>query len=193
MSTWNSLHTWIKSFFSFRNLQGSYLNFENSTLPRLAIAQKSFFHLWQLEKEECSLFVNTIAPLPPVRRSLRNLQRRWAFIPDSPIEEWNRTIKKISSRNWKLIQNFFFTRLSILVQCKTKGAVRAVYALLRIARLAIRCLIANYCTRWRSNIKELSQDGGRADFSKNLPASLFNDDLSNKPNFGRIHLPGLYL
>ncbi len=30
-------------------------------------------------------------------------------------------------------------------------------------------------------------------FSKNLRASLFNDDLSNEPNFGRIHLSGQYL
>jgi hypothetical protein len=32
-------------------------------------------------------------------------------------------------------------------------------------------------------------------FSKNLRDSLFNDDLSNEPNFGRIHLAGqcLYL
>ncbi len=27
-------------------------------------------------------------------------------------------------------------------------------------------------------------------FPKNLCASLFNDDLSNEPNFGRIHLAG---
>ncbi len=32
-----------------------------------------------------------------------------------------------------------------------------------------------------------------ADFSKNLLASLFNDDLLNEPNFGRIHLAGQYL
>jgi hypothetical protein len=29
-------------------------------------------------------------------------------------------------------------------------------------------------------------------FSKNLRAPLFNDDLSNEPNFGRIHLAGQY-
>ncbi len=29
-----------------------------------------------------------------------------------------------------------------------------------------------------------------ADFSKNLRTSLFNDDLSNEPNFGRFHLAG---
>jgi hypothetical protein len=34
----------------------------------------------------------------------------------------------------------------------------------------------------------------RADFSKkNHCASLFNDNLSNDPNFGRIHPAGLYL
>ncbi len=40
----------------------------------------------------------------------------------------------------------------------------------------------------------LSEDLGRTDFSKNLPClSLFNEDLSNEPNFGRIHLAGQYL
>jgi hypothetical protein len=38
------------------------------------------------------------------------------------------------------------------------------------------------------NFKGLSLDGVRADFSKNLHASLFNDDLSNEHNFGRILL-----
>jgi hypothetical protein len=40
------------------------------------------------------------------------------------------TIKKISFRNWKLIQNFFIAYLLILVRCKTKGADGAVCALL---------------------------------------------------------------
>jgi hypothetical protein len=41
--------------------------------------------------------------------------------------------------------------------------------------------------------KGLSQGGIREEFSKNLRASLFNEDLSNEPNFGRIHLAGQYL
>jgi hypothetical protein len=56
------------------------------------------------------------------------------------------------------------------------------------AQLAIRCLIANYCMRWHCNFKGLSQDGGQSDSSKNLRASLFNDNPSNEPNLGRIHL-----
>jgi hypothetical protein len=43
------------------------------------------------------------------------------------------------------------------------------------------------------NLKRLSQDEGRTDFSKILRASLFNDDLSNEPNFSQIHLVGQYL
>ncbi len=35
--------------------------------------------------------------------------------------------------------------------------------------------------------------GGSRIFPKNLRASLFNDDLSNEPNFGRNHLAGQYL
>jgi hypothetical protein len=41
--------------------------------------------------------------------------------------------------------------------------------------------------------KGLSQHWERVEFSKNLRASPFNDDLENEPNFGRIHLAGQYL
>ncbi len=92
-------------------------------------------------------------------------------------------IPKITVRNWQLILNFLIVHLPILVRCKTKGAVGAVQCAPSVP-LAIRCLIANYCTRGRCNFKGLSRDGGWADFSKNLRASLFNDDLLNDPNFG---------
>jgi hypothetical protein len=49
-----------------------------------------------------------------------------------------------------------------------------------IPALAIRFRIANSCTRWQGIYKRLSQDGGRADFSKNLLAFLFNKDLSKE-------------
>ncbi len=35
--------------------------------------------------------------------------------------------------------------------------------------------------------------GGGRIFLKTFRASLFNDELSNEPNFGRIHLVGQYL
>ncbi len=35
--------------------------------------------------------------------------------------------------------------------------------------------------------------GGRQIFLKTFRASLFIEDLSNEPNFGRIHLAGQYL
>ncbi len=56
------------------------------------------------------------------------------------------------------------------------------------AHLAIKCLMANYCIRWRGVFKGLSQDGRI--FLKNCRASSFNKDLSNEPNFSRIHLAG---
>jgi hypothetical protein len=93
----------------------------------------------------------------------------------------------------ELIPNIFSPHLPILVRFKTKGAVGTVCALL--AQLAIRCRIANFCTRWRRSFKGLSphgMDDGRI-FSKNLRAFLFNDDLSNESNFGRAHLAGQYL
>jgi|LakMenEpi03Aug12_release.lakeMendotaPanAssembly.Ray.scaffolds.fasta_scaffold3217265_1 hypothetical protein len=45
------------------------------------------------------------------------------------------------------------------------------------APLAIRFLIANYCTRRGCNFKGLLQAGGRAKFAENLRASPFNEDL----------------
>ncbi len=47
----------------------------------------------------------------------------------------------------------------------------------------------NCCTRWHCNFKGLPQYRGTNRFLiKTSAASLFNDDLSNEPNFGRIHL-----
>jgi hypothetical protein len=40
------------------------------------------------------------------------------------------------------------------------------------------------------SFKGLSQDGRWTDFSENLCASLFNDDLSNVSTFSQIHLAG---
>ncbi len=63
---------------------------------------------------------------------LRNLQMRGAFIAAFTSEKRWMTIKKSLLRNWPLIANFFIAHLSILVRCKTKGAVGAVCTLLGI-------------------------------------------------------------
>jgi hypothetical protein len=62
-----------------------------------------------------------------------------------------------------------------------------------MATLGIRIIIVNSCKRGRWIFKGLSQDGGLTDFSENLSASLFHDDLSNEPSFSQIHLAGQYL
>jgi hypothetical protein len=43
------------------------------------------------------------------------------------------------------------------------------------------------------NEKKFIQSGGGQFFLKTFCASLFNDDLSNEPNFGQIPLAGKYL
>jgi hypothetical protein len=55
-------------------------------------------------------------------------------------------------------------------------------------------LIVNSKTRRRSNTLKGSQQrmGDRRIFLKIFRASLFNDDLSNEPDFGRIHFAGQY-
>jgi hypothetical protein len=62
-----------------------------------------------------------------------------------------------------------------------------------IPGMAIHLRISNSFTRWRGILKGLSQDGGQADYSKNLSASFFNKGLTNEPNLGRIHLVEQYL
>ncbi len=128
-----------------------------------------------------------------VKQFLRSLQTGEAFIVAFIFtsEKWLMTIKKSLFRHWPLIMNFFAVYFSILVRCKTKGAGGVVCALLRIC--PFKCLIADYCIKWHGIYKGLSHDGGWEDFSKNPRASSFNKDLSNEPNFGRIHLAGQYL
>ena len=86
---------------------------------------------------------------------------------------------------------FFIARLQILVWCKTKGAVRALCALLRICPLT-----AEWPITVRDGALELKGSqrmrGGRI-FLKTFGAHLFSEDLSNEPNFGRVHLAGQYL
>ncbi len=62
-----------------------------------------------------------------------------------------------------------------------------------MAAMANRILIANNCTRRRLIFNRLSQDEWQTDFSKNLRASPFNDDLSIDTTFSQIHLAGQFL
>jgi hypothetical protein len=81
---------------------------------------------------------------------LRNLQMCRAFIAALTSEKRLIAIKKRLFRNWQLITNFFIAHLPIFVPCKNKGAGK--------------CLIANYCLRWRCNFKGSQRMGdGRTD------------------------------
>ncbi len=53
--------------------------------------------------------------------------------------------------------------------CMMKNQRRSQSGVRLTAHFPVKCLIANYCMRWRGIFKGLSQDGGRADFSKKLP------------------------
>jgi hypothetical protein len=68
---------------------------------------------------------------------LHILHMRRAFTAAFTSEKRWITIKKSLFRHWPLIPNFFIAHLSSLVRCKTKGAVRAVCALLRIWPLSV--------------------------------------------------------
>ncbi len=62
-----------------------------------------------------------------------------------------------------------------------------------MAELAIKILNSDSSTISRLIFKRLSLDEGRTDFSKNLRASLLNDDISIETAFSQIHLAGQYL
>jgi hypothetical protein len=58
------------------------------------------------------------------------------------------------------------------------------------AHLVIKCLMANYFTRWRKG--SYMMGAGRI-FLKSLGDTSINKDLLNEPYFGLIHLAGQYL
>jgi hypothetical protein len=66
---------------------------------------------------------------------------------------------------------------------------------MNIFRRYLNCsTIVNGKTRKHTNTLKGSQRmGGGRIFLKTFRASLFNEDLSNEPNLGRIHLAGQYL
>jgi hypothetical protein len=116
-------------------------------------------------------------------------QYRGGFIALLHTEKNNILIEKSSLRRWQ-------KRFSICPyrHCRQLYEVKKrLQTELCAPLLAIGILIVNIYTRDFRIFKELSQDGGRADFSTNLRAPLFKKCLSNEPNFGQIHLAGQYL
>jgi hypothetical protein len=83
------------------------------------------------------------------------------------------------------IDNFFFSSV-----CKTKGAVGAVCALLRIWPLSASWPIT--VLDGAGSLKGFHTMGDGWIFLKNRRTS-FNKDLSMEPYFGRIHLVRQYL
>jgi hypothetical protein len=61
----------------------------------------------------------------------------------------------------------------------------------QLSKLFYNCKLKN--KEALSYFKGLSEDGGGRILLKTFRASLFNEDLSNEPNFGGIHLAGQYL
>jgi hypothetical protein len=145
---------------------------------------------WLVRKGLCSAFgnckmkkwmrfVNAIAPWPiPVRQFLRNLQRCGVF----PVKNEGWWAKKFNSK-FAIDSKSFYPAFA--------NPWRSLSGVRLTAQLANRCLIANYCPRLRDSavtFKVSHRMGGGRIFLTNLLASLFNEDLSNEPNFSRIFL-----
>jgi hypothetical protein len=69
---------------------------------------------------------------------------------------------------------FFHAHLPILVRCKAKGAVGTVCAFLRDWQLPI-------------TVRDVAVTLADGRIFLKTSAPLFNENLSNEPNFGRIH------
>jgi hypothetical protein len=70
---------------------------------------------------------------------------------------------------------------------------RSQSGVLLTAHLAIECIMGNYCTRCTLALKGSHLIGGGWIFLKSRRDVPFYKDLSNEPNFDRIHLVGQYL
>ncbi len=133
------------------------------------------------KKKKLRHFVNTIAQFTNAC-SIHSGFYQWKMIDDN---------KKSLFRIWTLKPNFFH---SAYVNSCTMLNQRRSWSCVRLtAHLAIKCLMANYFTRWCWIFKGLSHDVGRGIFLKNLRNTSINKDLSKEHNFSLIHLAGQYL
>jgi hypothetical protein len=77
--------------------------------------------------------------------------------------------------------------------CITYNQRRSQSGVRITTQLTIRYFLVSYCTDGAVTLKGFQRNGDGQIFLKTLGASLFNDDLSNEPDFGRIHLAGQWL
>jgi hypothetical protein len=111
--------------------------------------------LWNEPLERPYLYaIRGLTCVATVRQFLRNLQTSGAFIAVFTSEKWLMTIKKSLFRHWSLIM-IFFAYFSILVWCKTKGAVGAVCVLLLIWPLTL-----SLTGSWPTSISRLEACSG---------------------------------
>ncbi len=107
------------------------------------------------------------------------------FLDQSPsrLPRWVHVVRKTRAKN-----SHAWAPLRILCQQTKKLPIPSARWIF-IPPLAICFLIANTCTKWRCHFEGQPQHGGWADFAKNFRPSLFNNDLSNEPNWaGSISL-----
>ncbi len=126
----------LETFFSFHNLQSKVRLSKLQKLYPSAIDKCAMVFVPPLAVEKLRNWGVLLTPL-------HNIQMGGAFITAFTSEKQWMTITKSLFRDWQLIPNFFIAHLSILVRCKTKGAIGAVCVHIT-AQLAINCLTANY-------------------------------------------------
>ncbi len=147
-----------------------------------------------------------------VRRTLLWLHL-WFYV----VQGLTNALWKNSVFQWPIAEKAFFIvihRFSLVKAamnarriCKMRYGVRktlSISSLIQLSKCAMNilrsylnfCTIVNWKIRKHSNSLKGSQRmgvGGRRIFLKTYRASLFNEDLSNEPHFGRIHLAGQHL
>jgi hypothetical protein len=112
----------ITIFHSAIKRKCAYLSFKNSIPLQLTSSQCSLFRLWQLKNEEIQAFVYIIAQFTNVQ----------SIHPGFFTSEKRITMDDDQKKFIPQLAIFFIAHLSILVRCKTKGAVGEVCATLRI-------------------------------------------------------------
>ncbi len=123
-------------------------------------------------------------------------QRAYFFVKVLSSEKDPDEIRLIrKSSTWLRVPNLFISAVAAAAVC-TRNKIKGCWQIC----VSHWKLISELPTAVRDGALTLKGShgmgvggGGAGGFSKNLHASLFSDDLSNEPNFGRIHLAGQYL
>ncbi len=128
--------------------------------------------------------------LTSVRCLWRDIQRHEAFVASLSLDK-KHIFFHCAIGFWFHIREKYLCKSLHDAKDKLQLELCGRVAVLPIAFWIANCQLMNKVAL--ANFKKLSQDRQRADFTKNLRASLYSRELSNDTTFSQIHLDGQYL